>query len=178
VLFPEDDVRLDLVPGSSVRRWEDEPELEGLVHLDWHAMDEWLEEDEVAFGHVRDPYHRLDARHSSRHVRVSLDGETLADSTRTVALFETGLPTRWYFPPEDVRMDLLERSGTVTTCAYKGHAPHLSLAGEANLAWTYDDVQREVAPIEGRICFYDEFVDVEVDGEPQERPVTGFKRLR
>jgi uncharacterized protein (DUF427 family) len=176
LLFPEDDVRLDLVPGTSVRRWEEEPELEGLVHLDWHAMDEWLEEDEVAFGHVRDPYHRIDTRHSSRHVRVSLNGETLADSTRTVAVFETSLPPRWYFPPEDVRMDLLERSGRVTTCAYKGHAPHFSLPDEPNIAWTYDEASREVAPIEGLICFYDEWVDVEIDGVAQERPITRFKR--
>jgi uncharacterized protein (DUF427 family) len=178
LFFPEDDVRFDLVPGTSIERLEDVPELDGFVHVDWKAMDAWLEEDEVAFGHVRDPYHRLDVRHTSRHVRVLVDGETVADSTRTVALFETGLPTRWYFPPEDVRMDLLERSGVVTTCAYKGYAPHFSLEGEPNIAWTYDDAQREVAPIEGRICFYDEWVDVEVDGEPQERPVTPFKRLR
>lgn len=177
LLFPDDDVRLDLVPDTAIERWEDVSELDGFVHVAWRAVDEWLEEDEVAFGHVRDPFHRLDARHSSRHVRVSLNGETLADSTRTVALFETSLPTRWYFPPEDVRMDLLERSGVVTTCAYKGRAQHLSLEGEPNIAWTYDQAEREVAPIEGRVCFYDEWVDNEIDGEPQERPVTPFKRL-
>jgi uncharacterized protein (DUF427 family) len=175
LLFPEDDVRLDLVPGEALRR-RDEPELAGLVELDWHAMDEWLEEDEMAFGHPRDPFHRIDVRATSRHVRVSLNGETLADSTRTLALFETSLPTRWYFPKEDVRMDLLERSELVTTCAYKGHAQHLSLAGEPNLAWTYDEAEREVAPITSRIAFYDERVDVELDGEPQERPVTPFSR--
>jgi uncharacterized protein (DUF427 family) len=177
LLFPEDDVRLDLVPGTAIKRWEEVEELDGFVHVDWKAMDEWLEEDEVAFGHVRDPFRRLDARHTSRHVRVSLAGESVADSTRTVALFETGLPVRWYFPSEDVRMDLLERSGVVTTCAYKGYAEHLSLEGEPNIAWTYDEPEREVAPIEGRIAFYDEWVDVEVDGEPQERPTTPFKRL-
>jgi uncharacterized protein (DUF427 family) len=176
LLFPEDDVRLDLVPEEAVRRWDDAPELAGLVHLDWQSMDEWLEEDELAFGHVRDPYHRLDVRETSRRVRISVNGETVADSTRTVALFETSLPTRWYFPPEDVRMDLLERSGAVTTCAYKGHAPHLSLPGEPNIAWTYDEPSREVGPIAGRICFYDEWVDVEIDGDPQERPVTRFNR--
>jgi uncharacterized protein (DUF427 family) len=73
-------------------------------------------------------------------------------------------------------MDLLERSSAVTTCAYKGHAPHLSLAREPNIAWTYDDPQPEVAAIAGRVCFYDEWVDVEVDGVPQERPVTPFER--
>ena len=177
LFFPEDDVRFDIVPGTSIERLEDVPGLDGYVHVDWNAMDEWFEEDEPAFGHVRDPYHRLDARRTSRHVRVLIDGETVVDSTRAVALFETGLPTRWYLPPEDVRMDLLDRSGVRTTCAYKGHADHLSHPGEPNIAWTYDEAAPEVAPIEGLICFYDEWVDVEVDGEPQERPATPFKRL-
>jgi uncharacterized protein (DUF427 family) len=177
ILFPEDDVRLDLIPADKVTRWEDVPELAGLVHIDWRAMDEWLEEEEVAFGHVRDPFHRLDVRETSRHVKVSVAGEVVADSTRALALFETSLPTRWYFPPEDVRMDLLERSGVQTTCAYKGQAQHLSLPGERNIAWTYDEAEREVGPIAGRIAFYDEWVDVEVDGEKWERPVTRFKRI-
>ena len=73
-------------------------------------------------------------------------------------------------------MDLLERSGRVTTDAYKGHAPHLSLPGEPNIAWTYDEASPEVAAIEGLVCFYDEWVDVDIDGEPQERPITRFKR--
>ena len=172
LLFPEDDVRLDLVPAEAIRR----PGPEGLIELDWHAMDEWLEEDEVAFGHVRDPYHRLDVRASSRHVRVSLRGHTLAESSRTVALFETSLPTRWYFPPEDVRMDLLDAGGQETVCAYKGHAAHLSFGEDRDVAWTYLDPEREVAPIAGRIAFYDERVDLELDGEQQPRPRTPWWR--
>jgi uncharacterized protein (DUF427 family) len=173
VLFPEEDVRLDLVPEDAIRRWDDVPELAGWVHLQWRRMDEWLEEDEVAFGHVRDPFHRIDVRKTSRHVKVSVNGEVVADSTRALALFETSLPTRWYFPVEDVRMDLFERSGVRTTCAYKGQADHLSLPGERNIAWTYDEAQPEVGPI----ALYNEWVDIEVDGEPQERPVTRFRRL-
>lgn len=169
LLFPESDVRLELVPNAAVTRHED------LVELDWQAMDEWLEEDEVAFGHVRDPFHRLDARPTSRHVRVSLNGEVLAESGRTVALFETGLPTRWYFPPEDVREDLLRPSGTRTVCAYKGHARTFSAAGADDVAWTYDEPEHEFPSIRGRVAFYNEVVDVELDGEPQERPRTRFK---
>jgi uncharacterized protein (DUF427 family) len=175
LLFPEEDLRLDLVPDDALRRHE-APELAGLVELDWNAMDEWLEEDEPAFGHPRDPYHRLDVRATSRRVRVSLNGETLADSSRTVALFEASLPTRWYFPREDVRMDLLEPSARVTTCAYKGHAAHLSLPDEPDVAWTYEEPTPEMEPIRGRVAFYDERVDVEVDGERQERPVTPWGR--
>jgi uncharacterized protein (DUF427 family) len=172
ILFPEEDVRLDLVPDEAVRR----PGPEGLVELDWNAMDEWLEEDEVAFGHVRDPYHRIDVRPTSRRVRASLHGETLAESTRTVALFETSLPTRWYFPPEDVRTDLLRPSDTRTTCAYKGQASHWSTERDEDVGWTYEKPEREVAPIEGRIAFYNERVELEVDGERQERPRTPWYR--
>jgi uncharacterized protein (DUF427 family) len=173
LLFPEEDVRIDLIPEEAVGRRE---ELPGLVELDWHAMDEWLEEDEQAFGHPRDPYHRIDVRRTSRHVRVSLNGQTLAESDRPLALFEAALPTRWYFPREDVRMDLLSEGELRTTCAYKGHARHYDFGDQDSVAWTYHEPEREVAPIKGHIAFYNERVDLEVDGEPQERPVTPFSR--
>ncbi len=172
LLFPREDIRLDLIPAEALR----EHGVDGYVEIDWDAMDEWLEEDEVAFGHPRDPFHRIDVRATSRHVKVAVGGQTLAESTRAIALFEASLPTRWYFPPEDVRTDLLEDGDLRTTCAYKGHARHLSYGDEENIAWTYDEAEREVAPVAGRIAFYDERVDLEVDGEPQERPVTPFSR--
>jgi uncharacterized protein (DUF427 family) len=175
LLFPEDDVRLDLVPDAALRR-RDDPELAGLVELDWQAMDEWREEEEVAFGHVRDPFHRLDVRRTSRHVRVSLRGESLADSSRPLALFETSLPVRWYLDPRDVRMDLLRPSETRTVCAYKGRASHWSTERDEDVGWTYDEPEREVAPVKGLVAFYNERVDVEVDGEAQERPRTPWYR--
>ena len=173
LLFPEEDVQLDQIPDEAVRRRD---ELPGLVELDWHAMEEWLEEEEPAFGHPRDPYHRIDVRRTSRQVRVSLNGETLAESSRPLALFETALPTRWYLPREDVRMDLLTEGELRTTCAYKGHARHYDFGEQDGVAWTYDEPEREVAPIAGHIAFYDERVDIEIDGVPQERPVTPFSR--
>ena len=101
----------------------------GPVAFHFDALDEWLEEDEPVIGHPRDPFHRIDVNRSSRHVKVTLDGETLAESDRPLALFETGLPTRWYLPREDVDMDLLQPSETRTTCAYKGHASTFSSGG-------------------------------------------------
>jgi uncharacterized protein (DUF427 family) len=101
--------------------------LAGLVGFDWDAMDEWLEEDEPLVGHARDPYSRIDVRQTSRHVRVLLGGEVLAETRRGKVLYEAGLPPRWYFPEEDVRMDLLEPSDHQTTCAYKGHASYWSV---------------------------------------------------
>ena len=87
---------------------EDAPPLAGYMAFYWHRMDEWLEEDEPAIVHARDPYHRVDVLDTSRHVRVSVNGETVADTHARRVLFETGLPPRWYIPPEDVRMDLLD----------------------------------------------------------------------
>jgi uncharacterized protein (DUF427 family) len=103
--FPREDVRTELL-GEHVHG-SDEPLLEGLVRVDWDAVDEWLEEEERLVGHPRDPYSRIDVRDTSRHVRVTIAGETVGESRRTKVLFEAGLPERWYFPREDVRMDLL-----------------------------------------------------------------------
>jgi uncharacterized protein (DUF427 family) len=145
--------------------------LEGHVSFYFGSLDEWYEEDERAYVHPRDPYHRVDVLDTSRHVRVSLDGETLAESTRARALFETGLPTRWYFPPEDVKADLLTTRDLQTACPYKGETARYHDAGdEIAIAWTYDEALPAVAGIEGRVAFFDERVDVDVDGERQEQP--------
>ena len=173
--FPDEDVRLDLLPEDAVQR-RDEEILAGLVTVEWSAADEWLDEDEVLLGHARDPYHRIDVRRTSRRVRVRIGGEVVADSTRTLVLFETGLPRRWYFPEEDVRMDLLEASDTDTVCAYKGHASYWSLAGEDDVVWTYRDPEPEVAPIKDHLAFFNERSEIEVDGEPEAELRTQWSR--
>ena len=150
--------------------------LKGLVAFHFGALDEWLEEDEPVIGHPRDPFHRIDVNRSSRSVKVTLDGQTLAESDRPLALFETGLPTRWYLPREDVKMHLLRPSETRTTCAYKGYASTFSSGERDDIAWTYAKPEREVEPIRDRIAFYDEFVDIELDGESQARPVSPCSR--
>jgi uncharacterized protein (DUF427 family) len=109
-------------------------------------------------------------------VCVSVDGEVVAESTRAVALFEAGLPPRFYLPAEDVRMEVLEPSEKKTRCAYKGLASYWHVrAGETfheDLAWTYAEPERDGEAIRGLICFFNERVDLEVDGLAQERPVT------
>jgi uncharacterized protein (DUF427 family) len=165
--FPSDDVRLE----ESVRECTDD-DLSGYVQVDWAAADRWLEEDEEIVGHPRDPFHRIDIRQSSRHVVVSVEGETLAESHRPMLLFETGLPVRHYFPREDVRMDVLEPSDNRTTCAYKGHASYFSAAGAPNIAWTYLEPLTDARQIRGLVAFFNERTDVTVDGEQQERPRT------
>jgi uncharacterized protein (DUF427 family) len=149
-----------------------DPALDRYVILDFDAFDAWYEEDERNVGHPRDPFHRIDIVHSSRHVRVELDGETFAESSKPYLLFEPPLPVRYYLPPEDVRTELLEPSDTRTFCAYKGQASYWSLAGAADVAWGYPQPLREAAEITGRLAFFNERVDVVVDGTQLERPVT------
>jgi uncharacterized protein (DUF427 family) len=157
---------------------EGAPPLAGYLAFYWHTMDEWLEEDEPAIVHARDPYHRVDVLPTSRRVRVSLNGETLAETQRALALFETGLPTRWYIPRQDVRGDLLTASDTRTGCAYKGFASYWSVGEEEDLVWSYADPRREVEPVRDYLAFFNERVDIEVDGELAERPVTQWSRGR
>jgi uncharacterized protein (DUF427 family) len=144
----------------------------------WPKLDAWFAEDEQLFGHPRDPFTRIDVYRSARRIRVLLDGEVLADSVQAKALFETGQPTRWYIPTADVRLDLLEQSATVTRCAYKGLATHWQALGHTDVAWSYPEPQHDAEPIRDMIAFYDERVDVEIDGEAQDRPFTQWSRER
>jgi uncharacterized protein (DUF427 family) len=150
-----------------------DPDLAGYVVLDFDAFDTWLEEDEEVVSHPRDPFHRVDVRRSSRHVRIARDGQLLAESTRPSLVFETSLPVRTYLPPEDVRLDLLEPSATRTTCAYKGEASYRSFAaGAPDIAWTYERPLPDAVQLTGLVAFFDERVDVTVDGELRTRPVS------
>jgi uncharacterized protein (DUF427 family) len=111
-------------------------------------------------------------------VVVSIDGTEVADSSSPVILFETGLPPRYYLPKTDVRMDLLVPSESSTECPYKGTAEYWSIEiGDTvgdDLAWSYPFPAHESAPIAGLICFYNEKVDITVDGELLGRPKTVF----
>ena len=153
-----------------------DPALDGYVLLEFEAFDAWYEEDERNVAHPRDPFHRIDIVHSSRHVLVELDGATLAESTRPCLLFEPPLPVRCYLPREDVRTDLLAPSDTRTACAYKGQASYLSTATDDDVAWYYPEPLREAAEVAGRIAFFNERADVVIDGERRERPVTPWSR--
>lgn len=155
------------------------PPIGGYVSFYWHEVDHWFEEDEEIFVHARDPYRRVDCLPSSRRVQVFLEGIEIADSVRGVFLFETGQPTRYYLPPEDVRKAFLHPSDSATQCPYKGQAAyfHARLGDKSydDIVWTYPEPVEEAARIRGLYCFADEFVDrILVDGIEQPRPVTGF----
>jgi uncharacterized protein (DUF427 family) len=166
-------------PGAA-RRYPDSPleEIRDAVHLEWNAMDEWLEEDEPVYVHPRDPYTRVDILASSRHVRVVVDDETVAESRQPRILFETGLPPRYYLPLPDVRLDLLTPSQTETHCPYKGTASywHLDLKGHRHddLVWIYRTPLPESQKIAGLAAFYNEKIDLYVDGVLQEPARTKF----
>jgi uncharacterized protein (DUF427 family) len=135
----------------------------------WHAMDTWFDEDEEVQNRLRDPYHRVDVRATTRRVRVLTDGEVIAESARTKLLSETGLPNRFYLPREDVREELLEPSDTRTVCPYKGTAVYWSLRQGGHrvddVAWSYPEPLENALKTAGHICFSHETVAIEVDGE-------------
>jgi uncharacterized protein (DUF427 family) len=157
------------------------PGLAGLVRFEWDALDAWFEEDEEVFVHPRNPYTRVDALRSTRRVRVELDGVVLAESSSPVLLFETGLPTRYYLDRTDVNFDALEHTDTETPCPYKGRTSdywsvRTPVALYEDLAWSYSFPTASVASIAGLVSFYNEKVDIELDGVRLGRPVTHFFR--
>jgi uncharacterized protein (DUF427 family) len=201
--FPQADVRMDMrAPGSpelpvgGVAYWtlqvgeriadraawiyvDPPPDLVPLrdyVSFEWDKMDAWYEEEEEVFVHARDPYKRVDVMPSSRHVRVVIAGETVAETRRPSLLFETSLPTRYYIPRDDVRMELLEPTTFTTQCPYKGVATYWSarIADHIakNIVWSYAEPIPECPKIRGLLCFFNERVDLYVDGELQTRPKT------
>lgn len=165
---------------GAAKRFADSPleELRDTVRLEWSAMDEWLEEDEPVYTHPRDPFTRVDILASSRHIRVEVDGVVVAESRQPRLLFETGLPTRYYLPISDTRTELLRPSTTQTHCPYKGTASYWSLEVNGkvheDLVWIYRTPLPESQKVAGLACFYNEKVDVYVDGVKEERPASPF----
>lgn len=152
--------------------------LSDLVRVNWDAVDSWFEEDVEVFVHPRSPHVRVDTLRSSRHVRVFVDGVMLADTRQSTLLFETGLPTRYYLPKLDVRMELLQPTKTETACPYKGWASYWDVdTGQqrhADLAWGYRTTLPEASGVAGLVCFYNEHVALEVDGVEIAQPRTIF----
>ena len=170
---------------AAAKRYRDAPapELTDAVRLDWPAMSEWFEEDEPVYTHPRDPHSRIDILASSRHVRVEIDGVTVAESGQPRILFETGLPPRYYLPLTDLRLDLLVPSARTSHCPYKGTAGYWSVDTTAaaehgrlhqDVVWIYRTPLPESQKIAGLACFYDERTDVYLDGIRQPRPRSPF----
>jgi uncharacterized protein (DUF427 family) len=173
--LPAADVRMDALEAVDPVAWRRADE--DLIRFEFGRFD-WFEEDEPIAVHPRDPYKRVDILASSRHVEVVVDEVTVADSVRPSILFETSLPPRYYLRRTDVRMDLLTPSASQTQCPYKGTATYWSLGAEKDIVWTYVAPLLESVKIAGLVCFYNERVDLIVDGVLQERPATAFSPRR
>lgn len=164
----------DLVAENAVWAYEGQADrdagfvegIDGYVAFYLDRMDAVFEEDEQVLGHLRDPYHRVDTRASSRHVVVRFGNRVVADTHAPMAVFETGLPPRWYVPEADIDADLLE-SETTTVCPYKGVATYRSMAhGPADVAFSYPDPLPEAQGLPGHWCFLGDQITTEVDGDP------------
>lgn len=155
--------------------------LKGYVAFEWGKMDAWFEENEEVFVHARDPFKRIDAIKSSRHVKVVVGGKTVAETTEPVVLLEPGHPIRYYIPKADVRMELLQESDRTSRCPYKGEAHYYSVQANDTLApdiaWYYTYPTLESVQVAGMVCFFNERVDeLYIDGEQQPQPKTAWSR--
>lgn len=165
--LPANDVRVSELAAGTYRTAPIENEEH--VRIEWKAMDAWFEEEEEVFVHPHDPYKRIDILHASRHVEISVNGVALADSRHPTIVYETGAPVRYYVPKSDVRMELLVPTDKKTGCAYKGFARYWR-HGDVELAWSYATPLQEAVKIAGLVAFYDEHVDMTIDGKRLLRP--------
>jgi len=159
--------------GAAVQYGDGAGDLAGLTKITFGAMDGWFEEEDQIFAGPKNPYHRVDVLQSSRHVRIEVEGIEVANSHKPRLLYETGLPVRTYIPKTDCRLDLLEPSDLTSQCPYKGVASYYSVRLPKtnrlvkDVVWWYRTPQTECSEIKGYAAFWDEKVDVWVDGEKQ-----------
>jgi uncharacterized protein (DUF427 family) len=141
--------------------------LAGYASLYWEKADAWLVEEDRVFGHLRDPYHRVDVHEAARRARVRVGGVVVAETERPKLLFETGLAPRIYVPSSDIAPDALSRAEKRTVCPYKGEATYWNVTGNgtrvADAAWSYEAPLPEAIQIQGHVSFDGEGVEVELD---------------
>ncbi|PHH70600.1 hypothetical protein CDD82_7025 [Ophiocordyceps australis] len=152
--------------------------LTGLVRLEFGSMDQWLEEDVPVHVHPKDPFKRIDILASCRPIEIKLGSRRIASSPYSMHLIETGLPVRYYLPPAAVDPSMLRKSDQVTKCPYKGEAQyyHVLVDGSVarNLVWQYQVPTPESCQIAGLLCFFNERVDIYLDGKLQQKPDTPY----
>ena len=165
---------------QAARIWNESKveEVEEYISFHWGSMDAWFEEEVEVYVHARDPYTRIDILQSSRNVRIEIDGVTIAETDQPRVLFETGLPARFYMPKTDVHFEYLTPSDTETACPYKGTARYWSIdvndETHADLVWGYDSPLQESQDVAGLVAFYNEKLDIYVDGVLEDRPKSLF----
>ena len=133
------------------------------VAFAWRAMEAFYEEDERIVGHAADPYHRIDIRQTSRHLTVRHQDRLIADTTRPLALYESGFAPRWYVPRTDIDESALTPVDLQTFCPYKGICGYFDIGDAGRAAWSYVDPWTEVRRIAGHVSFEADKVDVFLD---------------
>jgi uncharacterized protein (DUF427 family) len=139
-------------------------ELKGRVAFAWRAMDAFYEEDQRIVGHAADIYHRIDIRPASRHLVVRHGDQMIADTTRPLALYESGFAPRWYVPRADVSQSALTAAEGQTFCPYKGLCSYYNVGDAHRAAWSYFDAWPEVGRVAGYISFEPDLIAVSLDG--------------
>jgi len=142
-------------------------ELKDRVAFAWRAMDAFYEEDERIVGHAADMYHRIDIRQTSRHLVARSGDRVIADSSRPLALYESGFAPRWYVPRDDIDETALTPAAGQTFCPYKGLCSYYDIQDSRRAAWSYPDAHTEVRRISGLISFEPDKIEVYLDGTRQ-----------
>lgn len=157
--------------------WKIKPDVPGyiqeannLVVIDTTKVDKWYEDDEQVKGHAAGPYNRIDIRKSSRPVKVVIDGVTVAETNSALFLYENGYVTRYYIDTADIKnKELFHPTSHTSVCPYKGVASYYSatINGKEyeNIVWFYPEPIDAVAKLKGHWSFYNEKLDIYVDGE-------------
>jgi uncharacterized protein (DUF427 family) len=139
-------------------------ELKERVAFAWRAMDAFYEEDERIVGHAADIYHRIDIRQTSRHLVVRNGDRVIADSTRPLALFESGFAPRWYVPRADADETALSSAENETFCPYKGLCSYYDVGDARQAVWSYQHAFEEVQRISNLLSFEPDRISVDLDG--------------
>ncbi|KAI9825008.1 MAG: hypothetical protein M1819_006519 [Sarea resinae] len=159
--------------GERAKKWG----LDGLVRVDFGGVDAWYEEDQQIEVHPKDPYKRVDILPSTRHIRVQIDGQTIAESSACRFLFETGLPVRYYMPQTSVRISIIPESLrlSITETWAKGYyTVRVGSKDYRDVIWYYRYPTQESLQVAGYVCFYNEKVDIFIDGVKEQQPRSKF----
>jgi uncharacterized protein (DUF427 family) len=138
-------------------------ELQNRIAFAWRAMDAFYEEDERIVGHAADPYHRIDIRETSRHLVVRYRDRVIADTTRPLALYESGFAPRWYVPRDDIDQSALTAVETKTFCPYKGVCSYYDIEDARLAAWCYPETYPEVSRVTNFVSFEPDILTVHLD---------------
>ena len=114
-------------------------------------------------GFKKHPEHRIETKPAGARVRVTFNGDVIADSRDAIRLEESKYAAVYYVPRKDVKMEQLTRTTHSTHCPFKGVASYYTLSAggrtAANAVWSYEEPYDEMSVIKERLAFYRDKVD-------------------